>query len=141
MGCLQPVIHLLSQKAQVPYDLREIGWRDAAGQVVTRGVSLLRMRFDFANPFSESFGIQRRQRMFEAFDHALMMCLVLRYPKAVGPKSNVGERKNPVVGLLKAKVVRDALHLEVGLRAVHDTEEVGNFLRTAWLSLVPTELY
>ena len=65
MSCLQPVIHLLSPNAQAPYDQREIGRRDAGRQVVACGVSLLRMRVDFAHPPPESFGIQRRQRMFE----------------------------------------------------------------------------
>ena len=141
MGCLQPVIHLLSQNAQVLYDLREISGRDAAGQVVARGVSLLRMRFDLAHPSLARGGVLRRQGMVEAFDHPLVMPLAQRDAKAACPQSNVGERKNAVVGRLKTKVVGDALHLHVRLRAVHDAEEVGNLLRTAGLSLVPTELY
>jgi hypothetical protein len=79
--------------------------------------------------------------MFEAFDHPLVMPLARRDAKAAGPQSNVGERKNAVAGSLKTKVVGDALHLHVRLRAVHDAEEVGNLLRTAGLSLIPTELY
>ena len=141
MGCLQPLIHLLSQNAQVPYHLREIGGRDAAGQVVARGVSLLRMRFDLAYPSLARSGILRRQGMFEAFDHPLVMPLAQRDAKAACPQSNVGERKNAVVGRVKTKVVGDALHLHVRLRAVHNAEEVGNLLRTAGLSLIPTELY
>ena len=141
MGCLQPLIHLLSQKAQVPYDLREIGGRDAARQIVARGVSLLRMRFDLAHPSLSRCGILSRQGMFEAFDHPLVVPLAQRDTKAAGPQSNVGERENAIVGRLKAKVVGDALHLEVRLRTVHDAEEVGNLLRTARLSFVPTELY
>src|ERR1700722_19331356 len=141
MICLQPVIHLLSQNAQVLYDPREIGGRDAASQVATRGVSLLRVRFDLAHLSLARGGGLRRQGMFEAFDHPLVMPLAQRDAKAAGPQSNIGERKNAVVGRLKAKVVRDALHLHVRLRAVHDAKEVNNLPRTAGLSLVPTELY
>src|ERR1700728_1808143 len=103
MGCLQPLIHLLSQNAQVLYDLREIGGRDAAGQVVARGVSLLRMRFDLAYPSFARSGILRRQGMFEAFDHPLVMPLAQRDAKVACPQRNVGERKNAVVGRLKTK--------------------------------------
>ncbi len=141
MSCLQPVIHLISQKPQVPYDLREIGGRDAARHVVASGISLLRMRFDFAHPSLARGGVLRRQGMFEAFDHPLVMPLAQRDAKAACPQSNVGERKDAIVGRLKTKVVGDALHLHVRLRAVHDAEEVGNLPRTTGLSLVPPELY
>jgi hypothetical protein len=79
--------------------------------------------------------------MFKAFDHPLVVPLAQRDTKAAGPQSNVGERENAIAGRLKAKVVGDALDLEVRLRTVHDAEEVGNLLGTAGLSLVPTELY
>ena len=69
--------------------------------------------------------------MFKAFDHPLVVPLAQRDTKAAGPQSNVGERENAVVGRLKAKVVGDALHLEVRLRTVHNAEEVGNLVRTA----------
>jgi hypothetical protein len=79
--------------------------------------------------------------MFEAFDHPLVMPLSQGDAKAAGPQSNIGERENAVVGRLKAKVVGDAFHLHVRLRTAHDAEEIGNLLRTAGLSVTPTELY
>ena len=67
MGFPQPRIHLFSQSRDVFDDLREIGGRYAAGQVVARGVSLLRMRLDLAHPLLAGGGILSRQGMLEAF--------------------------------------------------------------------------
>jgi hypothetical protein len=57
------------------------------------------------------------------------MPLAERKAKAVGPKCDIGERKNAVVGLLEPKIVRDALHLQVRRRTVHNTEETGIFFK------------
>ena len=102
--------------------MRDIGGRNAAGQVVARGVSLVRMRFDPAHPSLSRGGILRRQGMFGAFDHPLVMPLAHRDAKTAGPQSNVGERKSAVVERLKANVVGDALHVEIRLQTVHDAE-------------------
>ena len=119
---LQPCPYLLLQNGQVLHDLREISRGNAARQIIARRVSFLRMRLDLAHPFLAGGGILRGQRIFETFDHALMLALANRNPIAAGPQSNVHQRKNAVVRRLKAKIVGDAFHLRVRLRAVHNAE-------------------
>lgn len=141
VGFFQPGLYLLPQGGQIFRDLGEFGGRDAAGQVVARGVSFLRMGLDLAHPSLARGGILRCQRVFEALDHALVMALAERDAKTAGPESNVGEREDAIVSGLEAQIVGDAFHPGVRLRAVHDAEEIGNLFGAAGLSLVPTELY
>lgn len=105
VGFYQPRIHLLSQNREVFDDLREIGGRDAASQVVTRGVSLLRMRFDLAYPSLAGGGILCSQSVVKAFDHPLVMPLAERDAKAAGAESNVSEGEDAIVSGLEAQIV------------------------------------
>lgn len=53
----------------------QVGGRDTDCQVVARGVPLLRMRFDLADPFLASSGIRGRQVVFQAYDCVPVMPL------------------------------------------------------------------
>lgn len=57
-----------------------------------------------------------------------------RDAKTAGSKSNVNEHQNAVAGRLKAKIVGDALHLQLRLRLVHNAIEIGNLLKAAVLT-------
>ena len=141
VGFVQPSLYLIPQGCQIFGDLGEFGRRDSAGQIVARGVALLRMRFDLAHPFLARGGILRCQCVFEALGYALVMALAERHAKTAGAESNVGKRQDAILGGLETQIVGDTFHSGVRLRAVHDAEEIGNLFWAAGLSLVPTELY
>jgi hypothetical protein len=56
-----------------------------------------------------------RQRMFKAFDHALVVSLTGRDTKTVRLKCNVGKGENTVVSRVKTQVIGDAVHCQVRL--------------------------
>jgi len=133
-------VDLFPQSGQIPDDLGEIAGRNAAGQIVACGIAFLRVGFDLANPSLPRLGILGRERVFQAFNHSLVMTLAKRDPKSTRAESNIGKGENPVVGCLESKVVRDTLRPQVRKRAGHDAIEPDNLVWAARLSPVPTEL-
>jgi hypothetical protein len=108
VGSLQVFHDLFFQDGQIPDDLRDVVRRDRSCRVVTGGVPLLRMRFDFAHPFLTRGVVLDGQGVGQALDHSLVVTLASTDSKAAGAQGDVRESEDSVAGRLESEVVGDS---------------------------------